>query len=85
MVEALLDPSTVERLEAVRRFVEDPQGAFPPAPLGKEVPQPVYAALPMGLDAWKQRRISVITWSAMDMLYSQRQIELYKEDADLPR
>ncbi len=36
------------------------------------------------LDAWRRRHINVITWSAVDMLYNQRQQRYYGQDADLP-
>lgn len=36
------------------------------------------------LDAWRQRDINVITWSAVDMLYNQRQKKYFGKDADLP-
>jgi hypothetical protein len=33
VVESLLDPATVDRLKAVRSYVEQPDGAFPPPPV----------------------------------------------------
>jgi hypothetical protein len=42
VVEALLDPATVQRIKAVRQFVEQPDGSFPPPPLASELPQPLY-------------------------------------------
>jgi cell division protease FtsH len=84
-VDALLDPETVERLAALRKYVEQPDGAFPPPPLAKDVPLPIYGISHMGLEAWKQRRINVITWSAMEMLYTDRQKKMYREDMDMPR
>jgi hypothetical protein len=38
-----------------------------------------------GLEFWQRRHISTISWSAMEMLYSERQQQLYAQDADLPR
>jgi len=43
--DALLDPETVERLQAVRRWVEQPGAPFPPAPLDKDVPRPSYGTV----------------------------------------
>lgn len=42
VVESLLQPSTVERLKAIRRFVESQEGEFPPAPSAADLPVPVY-------------------------------------------
>lgn len=85
MVDALIDPDTLDRIKAVREYVEKPDGAFPPPPLAQNVPGPIYGAVHMNLDWWKQRRINVITWNAIDMLYSERQLKYYREDMDVPR
>ncbi len=37
------------------------------------------------LEYWKQRPINVISWSAMEMLFNERQLKYYRQDADLPR
>ncbi len=37
------------------------------------------------LEYWKQRQINVVSWSAMEMLYNERQLRYFKQDADLPR
>lgn len=44
---------------------------------------PFYGRVGADLDWWRQRNVSVISWSAMEMLYNKRQVELYREDADL--
>lgn len=83
MREALLHPETVDRLKAVRRFVETPGAAFPPAPgaaEGVQVPPPVCGWIPMGLEWWKQRRINVVTWDALDMLFPASAARHYRED-----
>jgi len=98
--DALLDPRTLERVLAVRRYVEDvaadfgrgasgdsPEGAargsapFPPEPLAEDVPQPVYGAVWAPLQGWVRRaRASVVTASALDLLYTDRQRQLYASD-----
>lgn len=83
--EALLHPETVERLTAVRKWVERPDGAFPPAPLDKDVPTPVYGAPRLTLEFWKQRRIDVVTGKAVEMLFNERQFRRYWKDADVAR
>ena len=40
--DALLDPLTVERLKAVRRYVDSVDAEFPPEPLESEVSGPIY-------------------------------------------
>ena len=40
--DALLDPLTVERLKAVRQFVEKDDGEFPPEPLASDISGPIY-------------------------------------------
>jgi len=82
--EALLDPETVNRLQAVRRWVEQPGAPFPPPPPAKDIPTPSYGTTADSLDAWRQRNVNVITWSAVDMLYNQRQRRYFAQDADLP-
>jgi len=42
VVESLLQPATVERLQAIRRYVEQPDGEFPPAPTAMDLPIPLY-------------------------------------------
>lgn len=42
VVESLLHPSTRERLQAIRRYVEQPDGEFPPAPTTAHLPVPLY-------------------------------------------
>lgn len=42
VVESLLHPSTLERLQAIRRYVEQPDGEFPPAPTTAHLPVPLY-------------------------------------------
>lgn len=42
VVESLLQPATVQRLEAIRRYVDKEDGEFPPAPTAAELPVPVY-------------------------------------------
>lgn len=83
--DALLDPQTVERLQAVRKYVENADAPFPPRPAAANVPQPLYGAVSMDLEFWKQRRINVITWNAVDMLFSERQLKHYRDDMDVPR
>lgn len=43
--DSLLHPQTVERLQGVRRWVEQPDGEFPPSPLDKDVPLPLYGVV----------------------------------------
>jgi len=38
----LLDPLTVDRLKAVRKYVESVDAEFPPEPLESEVSGPMY-------------------------------------------
>ena len=40
--DALLDPLTVERLKAVRQFVEKDDGEFPTEPLASDISGPIY-------------------------------------------
>ena len=84
--DALLHPETLERLQAVRRWVESPNGTFPPRPSLPELPlPPVYGWRKPELEWWKQRKFSRVTWRALEMLYTPRQMELYGEDSDVPR
>lgn len=83
--DSLLHPETVERIKAIRRYVEDVNSPFPPAPLDSEVPRPIYGQIQMDLEWWKQRKINSITWSAIDMLYSERQLKYYRQDMDVPK
>ena len=85
MRDSILDPETVKRLTAVRKFVEKSDAPFPPAPLQQEVPRPLYGGVHMDLEWWKQRHINVITWSAIEMLYTESQLKHYREDMDVPR
>lgn len=39
--DALLDGESVQRLQAMRRWVEQPDAPFPPRPLAKDVPLPL--------------------------------------------
>lgn len=85
VVESLLDPATVDRLKAVRRYVEDPAGDFPPQPSMSDLPVPLYGyTSEMALEWWKTRHISSISFRASDMLYSERQAKYYEQDMDLP-
>jgi cell division protease FtsH len=99
----LLDARTLERIRAVRRYVEDAtaelgpgasgdsrSGAergsapFPPEPLAEDVPQPVYGAVWAPLEAWVRRaRRGVATMEALDLLFTERQKELYAADHPL--
>ncbi|EFJ40530.1 hypothetical protein VOLCADRAFT_121711 [Volvox carteri f. nagariensis] len=89
--DALLHPHTRERLRAVRRWAEDPEGEFPPAPvtdreaaaMGPE--GPLYGRLALDLEWWRSRRSNAISWSAMELLFNERQRKYFAEDADLPR
>ena len=85
VVESLLDPATVDRLKSVRRYVEDPNADFPPQPTMSDLPVPLYGyTSEMALEWWKTRRISSISFRAIDMLYSERQVQQYEKDMDLP-
>jgi hypothetical protein len=102
--DALLDPRTLERVRAVRRYVEDatadygqgasgdsPEGArrgsapFPPEPLAEDVPQPVYGAVWAPLEGWVRRARSQgpVTTQALDLLFTERQRQLYASDHPL--
>ncbi|PNW85891.1 hypothetical protein CHLRE_03g201100v5 [Chlamydomonas reinhardtii] len=89
--DALLHPETRERLLAMRRWVEGGPGApeFPPSPLSPEQTAamspsgPLYGNLALNLDWWRRRQDNVISWSAMEILMSRRQVDLYKQDADM--
>jgi len=83
--DALLDPETVQRLSAVRRYVEDMKAEFPPAPLEAEISGPLYGEVSGSLEYWKRRVFSNISWSAVEMLYTQRQLNYFKQDMDVPR
>ena len=37
------------------------------------------------LEYWKRRHFSTISWSAVEMLYSERQLKWFKQDMDVPR
>lgn len=69
----------------MRAWVEQPDAPFPPRPLAVDVPKPLAGATGMSLEFWKQRRIDVVTWTAVDMLFNKRQMELFKDDMDVPR
>ncbi|KAF6257089.1 hypothetical protein COO60DRAFT_39817 [Scenedesmus sp. NREL 46B-D3] len=85
VVESLLDPATVDRLKAVRSYVEQPDGAFPPPPVASDLAVPLYGyTKEMALEWWKTRHISSISFRAIDMLYSERQVGHYQQDMDLP-
>ncbi|WIA18809.1 hypothetical protein OEZ85_003491 [Tetradesmus obliquus] len=85
VVESLLDPATVDRLKAVRAYVEQPDGAFPPPPLSSDLAVPLYGyTKEMALEWWKTRHISSIGFRAIDMLYNERQVGHYQQDMDLP-
>eukprot|EP00798_Chlamydomonas_sp_ICE-L_P009428 gene9428-4069_t len=93
--EALLDPETVERLMAVRRFVEDDTAEFPPAPLESAVSgplygqsavsRPLYGQINGNLSFWMRRQVNTITTTAVDLLMSERELAAYSEDMDIPR
>lgn len=78
----LLHPDTVDRIKAVRAYVEQPDAAFPPAPglEGVVLPEPVYGYMPQSLDWWRQRNIDVVTWNAVDMLFSEGAAKYYYAD-----
>jgi hypothetical protein len=42
VVESLLQPATIARLRAIRRYVEQPGGSFPPPPTTDDLPVPLY-------------------------------------------
>ena len=42
MRDALLDPLTVERLKAVRKYVDSMDAEFPPEPLESDISGPIY-------------------------------------------
>ncbi|GLI69609.1 hypothetical protein VaNZ11_014276 [Volvox africanus] len=89
--DALLHPQTRERLKAVRRWAEDPDGEFPPPPVTEREAEamgpdgPLYGRLGLNLEWWSNRRSDAISWSAMEMLFNERQRKYFAEDADLPR
>jgi len=82
--DSLLHPETTARLEAVRAWVEQPEGAFPPAPLDKDVPLPLYGLVAGTLEYWQPRQRTELSWSAMEMVYNERQLHHFREDADMP-
>lgn len=41
------------------------------------------AALSLPARRWRRRQDNVISWSAMEILMSRRQVDLYKQDADM--
>ena len=90
VVDTLLHPETVERLRAVRRFVEAPAATgagaapFPPAPDAAAVPGPLYGRVYGNLDAWRQSRVDVLSGRAADLLLTARQLRYYASDMDLP-
>jgi hypothetical protein len=65
-------------LPPAHRYVEQQDGQFPPAPLERDIPLPVYGAIHRDLEWWKQRRFNVVTWSALDMLFDERQLKYYR-------
>lgn len=84
-MESLLQPATLERLKAIRRYVEQQDGEFPPAPTAADVPVPLYGyTRAQALEWWKPRQIDDITFRAIEMLYSPRQLMYYWNDMDLP-
>jgi hypothetical protein len=58
--------------------------AFPPAPLSSEVSGPVYGNAGGSLEYWKRRHFSSVSWSAVEMLYSERQMAWFRGDMDVP-
>jgi hypothetical protein len=71
----------VERLKAVRRYVESPTltGApFPPGPDLDTVPGPLYGRFRSNLDWWRQRRVDAFTDSAAELLLTERQLKFYR-------
>lgn len=36
-------------------------------------------------DSWQKRNTEVISWSAMELLYNERQMKYFAQDADMPR
>ena len=124
MRDALLDPKTVDRLKAVRRYVESMDAEFPPEPLESDISGPIYgrvrsqrgkgwssqilvslvaivkhccirsiltsvltfiSQLNGSLEYWKRRHFSTISWSAVEMLYSERQMKWFEADMDVPK
>jgi hypothetical protein len=83
VVDTLLHPETVERIRAVRQFVEAPSldpsdSPFPPAPPLDDVPGPLYGALHLNLDWWRQRRVDVFGGGAAELLMTERQLQYYR-------
>ncbi|KIZ04815.1 cell division protease FtsH [Monoraphidium neglectum] len=88
VVDTLLHPETVERIRAVRQFVEAPSldpsdSPFPPAPPLDDVPGPLYGALHLNLDWWRQRRVDVFGGGAAELLMTERQLQYYRRDMDV--
>jgi hypothetical protein len=44
-----------------------------------------YLQLKGNLEYWKRRHFSTVSWSAVEMLYSERQLKWFKQDMDVPR
>lgn len=75
----------MERLTAVRRFVEEEGAPFPPAPLADTIGGPLYGDINVPLEWWKQRRVNSISWSAAEMLFTERQMKHFAVDMDQPK
>lgn len=85
VVDSLLHPATLERLQAIRRYVEQEDGVFPPAPTTADLPVPIYGyTKQQALEWWKPRAIDNISFRAIEMLYTPRQLMYYWNDMDLP-
>ncbi len=80
VVDTLLHPETVERLAAVRKFVETQSldAPFPPQPDLDAVPGPLYGRVYGNLDEWRQRRVDVFTDGVAELLLTERQLQYYR-------
>lgn len=84
--DALLNPQVTERLKAVRRYVEgDETVPFPPEPLDAQISGPAFGNMGGTLEFWKQRRFRTVSWSAAEMLYTERQMKWFRGDMDIPK
>jgi len=83
--EALAQPGTAERLAAVRKWVEVDGAPFPPPPLLQDIPLPADGQVDGPLSSWQPRADRTVSWSAMEMLFTRRQLKYFKQDADTPR
>ena len=45
----------------------------------------IFLQLKGNLEYWKRRHFSTVSWSAVEMLYSERQMKWFKQDMDVPR